>query len=296
MKVLDLTAQTEYKAGIVAFGFFDTIHLGHKKVIKDAVNLARSMGVPSSVFLFKNNIFPLFGVEKHPLRTFEERISLIEPLGVDQILYVEARRGFLDFSKEEFCSYLDHHILIDGFTCGKDFTFGKGGEGTPADLILHYGDQHVISDLCLMDGEKVSSESVKTALFLGDVAKAERLLGEKYALTRIVTSGRKDGSKMGFPTVNFEIDRLPLKRGVYFTNLYAEGKRYRAVTNVGAHPTFADQKENVETYILDFFGDLYDKVVKVEFLSYRREIVAFKTIEDLSKQISADVRARREYD
>ena len=147
-----------------------------------------------------------------------------------------------------------------------------------------------------MDGEKISTEGVKRALEQGNLSKAEGFLGRKFSLIRRVALGRKEGGKIGFPTINFDLEGLPLRRGVYLTTVRFEGKEYPSVTNVGAHPTFGDAKENVETYILDYNGNLYEREAEVVFLSYRREIVAFKQVEELSEAIRKDVEARRNYD
>ena len=296
MIVFDLKKVKHEDAGVIALGFFDCIHIGHKMVIQKAISLAHQSGVPASVFLFKNNIFPMLGVEKYPLFTFEERLRMLEELGVDRVFYIEADEKFLSEKPSEFLSWLKGTLTLIGFTCGRDFSFGAYGAGSPEDLVREIGGQFEILELCEFDGEKVSSEGVKKALSEGNLAKAERFLGRKFSLLRVVSSGRKQGEKMGFPTINAEVDRFPLKEGVYFTEVLAEGKRHAAVTNVGGHPTFGDAHANVESYLLDYSGDLYGKEIEVFFLKYRREIRTFSKVEDLVSTIEKDVQARREYE
>lgn len=296
MKVFDLKDVKHEKAGVIAFGFFDCIHRGHRKVIEKAVELSRENGLPSSVFLFKNNIFPLLGVEKHPIFDFEERLSLIRELGVDCVFYIEADRAFLSLSASSFLGYLKEKLEIAGFVCGADFSFGDRGIGRPEDLIREIGGISCVLDLYEDNGRKISTEAVKKALSEGDISLAERLLGRRLTLRRQVESGRRDGREMGYPTINFSLGTLPLKSGVYFTKVTVHGASYSALTNVGAHPTFGDYRENIETFLLDFKGDLYGKEVELEFLKYHRGILRFDAVDDLKKQIAADVSARREYD
>ena len=296
MKVVDLTKTTKEDAGVMAFGFFDSIHVGHRKVICDAVRLAKQNGVSSSVFLFRNNIFPLFGVEKYPIFTFEERLALIEALGVDVVYFVDADKDFLSMSPDGFLDVLKSKLVLKGFTCGKDFTFGAEGKGGVEDLKRAIGGAYEISDLLTVEGEKISSERVKIALSEGNLALVETLLDRPFCVKRKVISGRNDGAKIGFPTINTELLTAPLKPGVYFTEITAGGKRYMAVTHVGTHPTFDDLKINIESHLLDYSGNLYENEVEITFLKYHRGIVKFSKITELTAQIAADVSARREYD
>lgn len=295
MKVVDLREAKRLSVGIMAFGFFDCIHLGHQVVIREAVNAAKRRGVPSSVFLFKNNIFPLIGIDKAPVFTFEERISFIRDLGVDILVYVEADSAYLALSPQAFLQDLSSHLVIEGTVCGKDFSFGSRGTGRASDLAA-LGSYHSILDLYEIDGEKVSTEAIKGALSVGDLDKASRFLGRRFSIQRRVGSGRRDGGKMGYPTLNTELSSVMMKQGVYFTRVRIGEQEYRALTNIGAHPTFDDYSENAETYLLDYTGDLYGEEVSIEFLTYHREIVKFPRVEDLVKQIERDVVERRQYD
>ena len=296
MRVFDLDKVQRESAGVMAFGFFDCIHLGHQKVISSAVALADKLGVPSSVFLFRNNIFPIIGIEKYPVFNFEERLAFIRNLKVDRVFYAEADRSFLSRTPEEFAAYLKNKLDIKGFTCGRDFSFGARGLGTPSDLIATLGGEYKVLDLSCLDGEKIGTEAVKRALLAGDLPQVEKLLGRRFSLFRTVESGRSDGRKMGFPTINSELGTLSIKEGVYFSNVYLDGVRYAAVTNVGTHPTFSDHRANLETHLLDYRGDLYGREVWIEFLQYRREIRKFDSLERLIETIGEDVKARREYD
>lgn len=296
MRVVDLSKVNYEQGGIIAFGFFDSIHVGHQKVIGDAVRLAKEKGVQCSVYMFRNNIFPLLGVEKSPIFTFDERLSFIASLGVDCVYYVDADERYLSLSPDEFIKDITSKLSVNGFSCGRDFTFGVGGTGNVSDLINMIGGTYAVSDLMTVDGQKISTERVKTALFQADLDAVKRLLGREFSLSRNVVKGRNDGVKMGFPTINNELLSVPLKDGVYFTKVSFGQEEYKAVTNVGSHPTFDDGKRNIESYLLDFDGDVYGAKCNVTFLKYHREIVKFNSIEALKDTIRGDVLLRRNYD
>ena len=186
MIVTDLREAYHCDAGIVAFGFFDAIHIGHRAVIAKAVELAHEHGVPASVFMFKNNIYPLIGIDKRPLYTFPERVSLIEKLGVDRIFYIDADKAFLSLSSVEFLDFISEHLRVIGFVCGSDFSFGKGAVGTPDEMRNRFGSiSAVLTKTTLpLEGTNgvpasldsavaVSTDLIKRSLLVGDLRTAE---------------------------------------------------------------------------------------------------------------------------
>ena len=301
MIVSDLSQEKNAMAGVVAFGFFDAIHIGHQAVIEKAIELAEQYGVPSSVFTFENNIYPLIGIDKEPIYSFSERLHFIEKTGVKNVFYMNADEDFLSMSPDRFLDYLSEHLSIVGISCGSDYTFGKDGLGTPLDLIDRFGGIFSVLPKWMTEvppdsfSEVISSEAVKHHLSKGNLGAVRAHLNRHFSIIRPVLEGRKDGSRIGFPTINQSLGTLPLKRGVYFTNVVLRGARFPSLTNVGAHPTFGDRGENLETFILDFYGDLYDRVVEVEFLDYHREIKRFDSEASLIKAIDEDVDARMKY-
>lgn len=294
MNSFDLFSYSEKEPCVIALGFFDCIHLGHKRVISRAVSIARSLSVKSAVFLFRNNIYELLGLDKAPLLSFEERLSEIEKLGVDEVFFVDADPAFLNASPESFVSFLKERVNVAGVVCGEDYSYGKNGEGNPADLVRAFpnGKNEVVS-LYRMEGEKIGSGKVKELLSEGNVRAAARLLGRPFSIKGVVGKGRNDGAKIGFPTLNLSNAPSDLKFGVYFTNTMLDGKTYASVTNVGPHPTFGDWKSNVETHLIDFSGDAYGREVVVEFLDFARELKAFDSVDELVRTISEDVGKRR---
>lgn len=297
MKTFDLIRFRLHDPCVLALGFFDCVHLGHKKVIFRATAIARKLGVKSAVFLFKNNIYELLGMEKTPLFSFDERLAEIEKLGVDEVYYIHADKDMLNASPEAFVGFLKDRLNICGVVCGEDYSFGYKGEGKASDLLAAFPKgQNEIVPICCENGEKIGSGRIKSLLSEGNVSFAAKLLGRPYSVKGIVEPGRRDGAKIGFPTLNLKNVPSVLKLGVYFTNTMIDGKLYRSVSNVGSHPTFGDLSVNVETHLLDFGEDAYGKEITVYFLDWEREIVRFDSIEQLKNTLSENVRKRREYD
>ena len=295
MRLVDLKECKNEYVGVMAIGFFDCVHLGHRKVISSAVSIAKKRGEMSSVFLFRNNIYSLINQDKVPLFTFEDRVKEIAALGVDLLVYVDADNAFMSLSPKAFLGVLTTSLIISTLVCGTDFSYGKGGVGRATDLLEALPSVELV-DLYEINGEKVSSSLVKECLQNGQVERANAMLGRPYSVSSIVSEGRGDGRKMGFPTVNIPLDHTALKRGVYFTETALGERTFKSLTNVGAHPTFSDLSENIETYLLDFEGNLYGQDIEVRFLKYHRDIVVFPDVESLSAQIRADEKERRNYD
>ena len=295
MLSLDVKNCIGESAGYMAIGFFDTLHVGHRKVIERAVTLARENHTISSVFLFKNNIYGLIGMKKSPLFSFEERLKEVEALGVDKVFYLEADAGFLSLSPQAFVTFLREKLRIEGTICGADFTYGQGGAGKAADLLRAFPKGAVV-ELCYDSGEKVSTSLLKKLLLHGDVRSVCRMLGRPFAIRERVVSGRSEGKKMGFPTINMPFPSGTIKGGVYISETVIGSARYPSLTNIGGHPTYNDAHENAETYILDYSGSLYGEMPEVRLLDYLREIKKFDTVEALIAQIEKDVETRRKYD
>jgi len=284
---------------VMALGFFDTIHRGHKKLLEQTISIAINRGYNSAVFTFSNDIFQLLGNKSSSINTFEIRKKLIRNIGIDEIISIEADEKFLSKSGTEFLDYLIERYNIKYFVFGKDYTCGKNASFGSKDVIEYCCKKNI--DYCLVDlekeyGTKISTSQIKFELEKGEVRKANYLLGYRYFIEGKVVSGRKEGHIFGYPTVNLDIKKefSHLKKGVYCTITYIDDKSFLSVTNVGSHPTMKDLSSNIETYIIDFNGNLYGRNIKIEFDSYIREIQQFNSVDDLYKQIALDVQKAKE--
>ncbi len=282
---------TEYKKpSIMCLGYFDAVHLGHTKIIELAKNIANEKGLIVEVFIFvggKNNTPDVFN--------FEERLIKLRALGVDAVIYKALDKSFMSKSKEEFLNEVFSLYRVEALVVGEDYTFGKNAEGN-IDFLKKYCEKlgkkvYVCDKVLSLNGNKISTKDIKSALINGDIKLANSLLGSNYFFRGEVVKGKRLGTKIGFPTANIELksDKLLIKKGVYLTCTIIDGKIYSCLTNVGNQPTVNGNSEIIETYIDNYSGDLYGKAISVYFIERIRDIVKFDSINDLKAQLTKDM-------
>lgn len=281
---------------VLTIGNFDGVHTAHRALIEKTACMALQMGLPSVVWTFGEHPQRYFGAGELKYITGEtEKLLLIARAGAD--MYFSARfEDYKDMSAERFVK----EVLVERFgvkhvLCGYDFSFGKGGKGTPAVLeeLLseHKVPLTVMSPVCI-DGEAVSSTRLRALITKGEMEKAALLLGRRYGFCLPVSHGNRLGHTIGCPTINqrFPEDRVVPAYGVYASYCVVDGTVYRAVSNVGVKPTVnaADKTPVCESFIFDYSGNLYGKSVWVYLHSYLRKETRFDSVERLSAQIEAD--------
>jgi len=189
---------------------------------------------------------------------------------------------------------LKERLEAEAVVCGHDFRFGHKGQGTAEHLRGVFGENCHVIEPVTVDGQIVSSTAIRALLKEGKVEQANRLLGHSHFLTSTVIHGKHLGRKIGVPTANLMLpdEVMPPAYGVYVS--LANGKP--AVTNIGFRPTMEDSDApTVESWLLDFKGNLYGKAMKVELLSYIRPEKKFSTVLELRDQIYRDGDVVREY-
>ena len=280
---------------VIALGYFDSVHVGHRKVIEKGVNLSKQLNCKPVVFTFDGNLRSAIGKgDEKFVYTTSERKTIFQEMGVCNVFYAPVTKEFLGLSHGEFLQYVNQVFNVKGYVCGKDFRFGKGGEGN-VDYLSEYakskGQRLEIADILMAGEKKVSTSLIKELLSSGDVASANKLLGKNYFITGNVFEDRKVGSKIGFPTVNIKIDKDKqcLKNGVYHGAILISGEWKKAVINYGARPTFDLNDKLIEAHVIDFNGDLYGENLTVRFDGFLREIQKFVSVEQLKNQLEKDV-------
>jgi len=184
---------------------------------------------------------------------------------------------------------------------GRDLSFGAGGKGN-AELLCRMGPElgfavKTIDKVCL-DGREVSSTLVRGRVESGDLAGAEKLMGMPYLVAGTVTTGRKLGRTLGFPTVNIlpPGNKLLPPNGVYYSSVRHGGKVYRAISNVGCKPTIAaGEAMSVESFLYDFDREIYGEEIQVSLHQFRRPERRFESVEALKGQLEQDIAAGREW-
>ena len=286
---------------VIALGCFDSVHLGHKKVIEMARQYADEKGLTLTVFTFLGNLKAIINKknEKSVYLSFE-REKLLKNLGADEVYFAPVSKEFLSTDKKDFLQQLNQKFNIDCYVSGVDYTFGAFGKGD-AEYLTNYAKEHnqthiVVETLNMFD-EKVSTTLIKKYLKEGQIEKANALLGRPFSVCATVFKDRQVGKTLGFPTANIRLDKdkITLKDGVYAGKTKVDGKEYISIINCGNRPTFSVDERVVESHLIDFDGDLYGKQIELKFYKFLRDIKKFDNIEELKEQLSFDlVKAKEE--
>ncbi len=295
---------TEYRTGVtlpgkrvVALGFFDGVHAGHRALLARAKAEAEARGAEFAVFTFYAEDPALKG-GKNRLYATADKQRLLEECGVGQVIYARlCEVGGM--SGEAFVN----RVLIEAFgcslaVCGYNFRFGAGaacGAKTLAELTRLAGCDCIVVDEYRQGGAEISSTGIKELLSAGDVARANRALGKPYFLRGKVSRGRGLGHTFGYPTLNlpFAAGTFVPRHGVYVSAVTVGGETYPALTDVGTCPTFGAREAHSETYLLAGGADWYGEVATVSLLAFLRDEESFPTAEELMAQIGRDVAAAR---
>lgn len=279
-----------------ALGLFDGVHLGHKSVLEKAAQ-CEFAGLEPVCFTFDNDTLENKQQRKiQYIYSQEQKCRYIKECGIKTVYS-------FDFESLRFLEPLEFvkRILKDKMNCacvfcGKDFRFGHNACADAFDLARLC--QSCDIKCCIvphfeLDGQRVSSQSVRDALNLGDIAAANKLLGRDFSIIGNVFCDHRKGTKMGVPTLNLK-NCAPLRLGVYATKTLIDGKIYKSITNVGKRPTFYEQSDIVaETHILDFSGNLYNCEAEVVFFGFIRDEKRFSSAIELCAQIKKDIEALR---
>ena len=289
---------------VLALGFFDGVHLGHAALIRRTKERAEALGCIPAVLTFDVHPDTLVRGAPVPLITSpEDRAELVRRLfGVEEILSLRFDRSLMEMPWDRFLEWVREEFGAVHLVCGHDFTFGWRGEGNPDRLRARCAALGLGADVIpkvTLDGETVSSTRIRELLTAGKLEEANRLLGHPHVLTDTVRTGYRLGRKLGTPTINMRFGEgvLVPAHGVYAGRLRIEGERVDrwAVTNVGVRPTVSDGEQvSVESYILDYSGNLYGKRVRLEFRDFLRQERKFPDTDALKDQIARDAQAVRD--
>lgn len=287
----------------VTIGVFDGVHRGHAMLIEHARNEAKTRGLGTGVVTFHPNPLAVLrpGSPFAYLTTLEQRVELLKATGVDWVAVVQFTSELSLVSAEDFARLLVEEAGMRLLVVGEDFALGRGREGDVPRL-RELGTQlgFEVSPVPLLTNDStgaISSTRVRRALAEGEMAEVTRLLGRPYSLRGPVLHGDERGYTIGFPTLNIGVsaDQALPPNGVYVTRAEVQGVTYNGTTNIGVQPTFEGSIRRVETYLLDFSGDVYGEVVRIELLNRLRDERKFDGVEALVAQIQQDVAATRAY-
>ena len=293
----------DLKGGVITIGNFDGIHRAHQAIISRVLQVAKKTGSNAIVMTFEPHPQQVLHPGRKPfflITTLEEKLALLEELGIDAVVLIEFSLEFSKttaqvFARDILCGAFQPTLIL----IGHDYTFGSGKEGKPDYLKNQgrvYGFNVEVMGAVEMEGGIVSSTRVRNVILEGDVALASRLLGRPYTLKGHVVKGDRRGTDIGFPTANIEPEKILVPgRGVYAAFVDVDGERYKAAINIGFNPTFTEEKRTtVEAHILDFEGHLYGRKLLLSFIERIRDEKKFEGPRPLVEQIKRDVERTRE--
>lgn len=286
MNVARAAAELAVRPRTVAIGTFDGVHLGHRAVVRAAVDAGRSADLIPTVVTFHPHPRTVLGDRIELLATLERRLELLADAGVEDVLVVEFSSEIADLEPEEFAQQYLLGIGAQGVVAGTGFRFGRQRAGD-LELLRRLGlDARQVP---LVEG--VSSTRIRQLAHAGDVDGAARLLGRPLEVEGKVVSGDQRGGALGFPTANLAVDPDVLVPGF---GIYAgaAGER-RAAISIGVNPHYGGTERRVEAYLLDWTGDLYGERIVLELWRRLRDERAFGSEAELVDQIARDVEETR---
>lgn len=284
-------------AKVTTIGTFDGIHIGHQKILKQVVRLAKKQGYePVVLTLFPH---PRMVLQKDDsiklLNTIDERVELLKSFGIKDVIVKTFTKEFANLSAKDYVK----QILMDELNTkqiviGYDHHFGKNRSANIKDL-KEFAKLYdfKVEEISAQDLEDVtvSSTKIRNALDNGEVALANSFLGYNYFITGTVVKGKGLGRTIDFPTANIHIKesyKLIPNDGVYVVKSKIKDKTVYGMMNIGTNPTVGGKTRSIEVHFLNYNKDLYNEDLKIEFLKRLRSEQNFKNLEALKTQLRKD--------
>lgn len=289
---------------VVALGKFDGLHRGHQLLLDKLVAYGKK-GYQTVVFTFDFHPMSLLTGKKQALiYTKDERRRIVEDMGIDVLIeypFTQETAHMLpeDFVRDVLIRCIDAKVIV----VGDDFHFGYQRQGDVAFLKAHaqqYGYQVDNCEKLCVNNREISSTMIRDYIREGDMENVTGLLGRPYAITGEVIPGKANGRTVGMPTANLAPDHIKLlpPDGVYASTTYihSKDKCYRSVTNIGRNPTVGDHNDlRVETYVMDFSGNLYGEKISISLYERVRGEKKFKDLKELRAQVEKDQQKAMDY-
>jgi riboflavin kinase/FMN adenylyltransferase len=289
---------------VLAAGFFDGLHCGHRSIIEYAKTAARKHQGEAWMLTFDRHPLKVLRPEIAPLMltSTEHKLRLIEASGIDGCMVLPFTRELAATPAEEFAAWLLHCApTLAEVVVGENWRFGFKAAGTP-ELLRELGAEADLTVTCLKpvldENEIISSTSIRTAITHGELEHAAQMLGRPVSVLGTVVHGHAIGRTLGYPSANIDPHNEALPpMGVYAVQALVNGIFYDGALNFGKRPTF--EKNNaippiLELHLLDFEGSIYDDDIEAYFIEHLRDEWYFATIEELKAQIAKDIQNTRD--
>lgn len=283
---------------VVATGFFDGVHLGHRHVLSSLVSVAKERGEESTVVTFWPHPRTVLQKDARTFRllsSLAEKSQLLKSIGVDHVEVLDFTKEFGALTTEEYLrDYIIGKFGGTAILLGYDNRIGSDST-TPEEVALiaeRLGLDVIRTDSITTEGITVSSTKIRALIAEGNIEAASQMLGYHYSLLGVVVSGNRKGRLLGFPTANMQLYE-PLKlipgSGVYLVEVETLGNKYAGMCNIGYRPTMTDDRTmTIETNIFDFDEDIYGLDIKIKFVRRIRQEVKFASPDALKAQLAVD--------
>jgi len=314
----DIENLPHFRNAVITIGTFDGVHLGHRHVIESLKAEAKAINGETVIITFhphprKVVSSAILGIRL--LNTLDEKIELLEQLGLDHLVVVPftdafANQDATDYIRDFLVSKFKPHTIIIGY----DHRFGRDRLGDYRLLEKLAGKfQYDLKEIPrhLLDNISISSTNIREALLHNDIATADQLLGYEFFFSGTVVDGDKLGRKLGYPTANLKItdeEKIIPSNGIYavyaqllnqnqapgsvlntpYSALNTPNSRLKGMMSIGFRPTVDGKKRVIEVNIFDFNGDIYGQTLRVYVKKYLRQEIKFDSLDDLVKQIDND--------
>ena len=283
---------------VIATGFFDGVHIGHRMVIRQLVDAAAARGDESMVITFwphPRNVLQQEARSFRLLTGLEQKRKMLLELGVDRVEVLDFTREFSRMTAEEYLSMLKERYGAAAVLIGYDNRMGSDAKrpSEVAAVAQSLGLEVIRTEAVRTEpGYEVSSTMIRNLLAEGDVVGAGDMLGYRYSVQGVVVAGNRLGRTIGFPTANIRLYD-PLKMvpgdGVYFVEVETLEKTFYGMCNIGCKPTVASgNARTIETNIFGLDEDIYGLDMKITFIRKLRNEVRFGSLEELRVQLEAD--------
>ena len=280
---------------VLALGFFDGVHKGHKRLLQMAKEVAEKKNLPLMVMTFDRHPSEVYAGKKDfaYIDDLDEKADKMAHAGVDYLAVIKFTEAFSKISGQEFVDNVIVKLNADTVVAGFDYTYGPKDVANMEHLPTFSKGRFDIVTVPkqTMDGQKIGSTEIRKAIADGKMELVYELLGHHYVMSGTIGHGKRNGHKLGYPTANLVWNNkkaIP-KIGVYATRTWVDGKWYDSMTSVGYNVTIGDSQQIfIESNLFDFDKDVYGQKMTIKWYKYTRGEVKFNSFAELKDQLAKD--------
>tara|TARA_Y100000768_G_scaffold305764_1_gene239713 strand:+ start:1339 stop:2283 length:945 start_codon:yes stop_codon:yes gene_type:complete len=283
---------------VCTVGYFDGVHLGHKKIIERLVSDAKKNDGKSILVSFWPHPRKVLYPNDHFdfIQSSDDKFKSLQKFGIDILYLIEFTEEFSNVTADDFIDQiLEKKLKINKLIIGYNHHFGFRREGNFKYLAgkkdeLSFKIEEVKRKE-ISENLNISSSEIRNKIKEGDISKANQMLGYRYFISGKVVKGDGIGKKLEFPTANIEIrddGKLLPRDGVYAGFTYVSDKKYYGMINIGFRPTLNGSERRLEMNLFDYRSEIYGESMEISFVKRIRDEKRFRNLKELSKQLRVD--------